>query len=115
MSTTGERIKKARKMAGQTQLQLADELEISESYVALLEKDKRNPSIEVLIRISEVLGVTLDYLVWGNTNDAQAQLYREWCRITGGRSLAQVRAAMHIVEEFFVALDDNTDIQQRFF
>ena len=102
-------------MAGQTQLQLAETLEISESYVALLEKDKRNPSIEVLIRISEELGVTLDYLVWGNTDDSQAQLYREWCRITGGRNLAQVRSAMKIVEEFFVALDDNTDIKQRFF
>ena len=90
-------------------------MQISESYVALLEKDKRNPSIDVLVRISEVLGVTLDYLVWGNTSDIQAQLYREWCQLTKGRSTGQIRAAMRVVGEFFSVIDENTDMQQHFF
>lgn len=113
--TIGNRIRETRKASGYTQAELAQVLEISESYVALLEKDRRNPSIEVLIALGKTLGVTLDYLVWGNTADEKAQLYREWNAITQGHTTKEIRAAMEVVRLFLDCVDDNTDAQQHFY
>lgn len=45
--TLGKRVKLLRNKKGLTQIQLANELYISESYIALIEADKRNPSMEI--------------------------------------------------------------------
>ncbi|MGN1224551.1 MAG: helix-turn-helix transcriptional regulator [Ruminococcus sp.] len=42
---TGDKIREARKQAGLTQLQLADKIYVSESYIALIESNRRSPSV----------------------------------------------------------------------
>lgn len=65
MDSIGSRIRNARKQAGLTQAQLAERAFISESYMALIELDKRNPSTDVVIRIAEILQVSSDHLLFG--------------------------------------------------
>ena len=55
--TIGERIREARLKAGFTQRMLADELGISFINVSQWENGARNPKIETLQKIAEVLGV----------------------------------------------------------
>lgn len=53
----GERIKKLRKEKGLTQLQLAEKANMSRTYVADVERNRYNPSIETLKSIADALNV----------------------------------------------------------
>lgn len=68
--TLGERIALLREERGWTQKQLAERAGVSVAFLSEIENDKRNPSTEVLLRISEALGASLDYLVTGRTDVA---------------------------------------------
>lgn len=56
----GESIKIFRKKSGLTQQQLADKSNISRSYLADVEKNRYNPSIDTLRKIATSLGVSVD-------------------------------------------------------
>jgi len=53
------RIRAARKSRGLSQEALALAAEVDRSYVSQLERGVANPSLAILARVSEVLGVTL--------------------------------------------------------
>src|SRR5215472_102205 len=55
--TFGSSIKDQRSALGLTQRELAGELGVKASYISYLEKDQRRPSITVLNRLGEVLGL----------------------------------------------------------
>lgn len=59
----GKRIARKREEKGWSRYKLAKESGISTSYIRPIEEDKHNPSLDVLIRISTVLDVSIDYLV----------------------------------------------------
>ena len=54
-----------RKRAGMTQLQLAKQLHIGPSATGMYEQGRRTPSVEILIHMAELFGVSLDYLITG--------------------------------------------------
>ena len=60
--TIAEKIKAARKRAGLSQQELADQLYVSRSAVAKWESDKGLPDIENLKAIAKLFGMTLDEL-----------------------------------------------------
>jgi transcriptional regulator with XRE-family HTH domain len=103
----GERIKQARAKCGYTQLQLSEKVFISESYIALIELGNRNPSMDVLVKISEVLGVTLDYLVFGLNEFNSTSLYKEWENITQDRTPEEIKSSYVVLREFFNCIDAN--------
>ncbi len=52
-----------RKEKGLTQRKLAERVWVDPSTIALYEMGDRSPSLEVLVRLARVLGVTTDYLL----------------------------------------------------
>ena len=60
------RIIMLRKRAQISQLQLAQALHVSASTIGMYEQGRRIPGLDILIRMSHVFGVSLDYLVTGN-------------------------------------------------
>lgn len=60
--TTGERIKQARKQAGLRQNELARRIEVSPPTLSQVENSKRQPSLELLRRISSELQVDINDL-----------------------------------------------------
>lgn len=70
-----------RKKAGMSQLQLAQQLNIGPSAIGMYEQGRRTPSIDILIQMSKLFNVSLDYLITGkefpdsltDENDATAQ------------------------------------------
>jgi transcriptional regulator with XRE-family HTH domain len=58
------RIAEIRKKQNMEQKELAKILGISVSYLNKVEKGNRNPSLQLLIRIRNVLGTTLDELLF---------------------------------------------------
>ena len=59
----GERITVLRKRAKLSQEQLAKQLNVSASTIGMYEQGRREPSIRTLIALSQIFGVSLDYLL----------------------------------------------------
>lgn len=59
------RIVYLRKRNGMSQAQLAKLLNISPSAVGMYEQGRRTPAIDILVGISKVFCVSLDYLITG--------------------------------------------------
>jgi transcriptional regulator with XRE-family HTH domain len=64
--TIGKRIKEIRVQQQISQFKLAEMTDMSVSYISYIENAKKQASLESLIRISDVLGVTVDELLNGN-------------------------------------------------
>lgn len=103
--TIGQRIKAMRKKMKMTQISLAEKAFISESYIALIELDKRNPSTDVIIKLAEVFNVSTDYLLFGNMEKDDIVLFNEWKTIMQGRPTEEIEAAHDVVKIFFRSID----------
>jgi transcriptional regulator with XRE-family HTH domain len=67
----GKRIKKARCLKGMTQFELAESTGLCDTYISRIERGIRNASLESLAKISRILDVSLDDLVFGSENAVQ--------------------------------------------
>ena len=61
----GDRIRALRKERDITQAELASVLNVESHYISRIERGMSGCSIEVIIVLSKVLGVSIDYLVVG--------------------------------------------------
>ena len=61
----GDRIRRYRELSRMTQEQLSELCSLSTGYIGHLERGTRSPSFETLARISQILRVSLDDLVFG--------------------------------------------------
>lgn len=63
MFIKGERLKKLRKDKGLTQEELGKMLGVGKSIICCYEKGSRNPSLENLVDMMYIFGVSADYLL----------------------------------------------------
>jgi transcriptional regulator with XRE-family HTH domain len=74
MATLGDRIRDARETRKKwTQDDLAKETGLSKSFLSEIENDKRTPSAGNVLRIANALGVSLDYLLRGETGKEERE------------------------------------------
>ncbi len=60
------RIRELRKSLSLTQQELARELDVTPQHISRLEIGQAAPSLELLVRLSRRLGVSVDYLLTGD-------------------------------------------------
>lgn len=65
LENLGLRIKKRRKALQVTQQELATTIGMTPQHISAIEKGKSSPSLDILPKIAESLGVTTDYLLTG--------------------------------------------------
>lgn len=63
MVDCSEKLRALREAKGLTQLQVANKIGISKAMISAYETASKAPSIEVLIRLARLFGVSVDYLV----------------------------------------------------
>ena len=63
----GARIKAAREASEHTQEQFAEKVDLSIQHVSNLERGIAGPSIDAVIKMCKVLGVSCDYLLLGHS------------------------------------------------
>ena len=68
----GNEIKVRRVKQGIQQTALAEMLDITQTHLSNIENGAKPCSIDLLIRLSEIYGVSLDYLVLGRDVDGRA-------------------------------------------
>ena len=107
--TLGTRIKQLRKSKQLTQAQLAKEMFLSESYIAYIETDQRNPSMDVVSRLAEYFHVSADYLINGDSQEPYEKYVRKWSDLIKGHSQNEIITALNIVQAFFDSIDSKLD------
>ena len=60
------RIRKAREDLGYTREKFAEKLDVSVSYLAELERGRTGISVKMLVKVCHVLGLSADYVLFGN-------------------------------------------------
>lgn len=74
METLNDRIKQLRKEKGLTQSQLADLLGVTDKAVSKWEVGEANPDISLLVKLAEIFGVTIDFLLTGKAEEPTISL-----------------------------------------
>ena len=70
----GQRIRRLRRELGLTQAVMAEDLEVSSSYIALIENNQRPVTASMLLRIAEIYRVDIASLARGTQSDFNAQM-----------------------------------------
>ena len=73
----GDRVKIARKAAGFSLRALAEKVGVSANAISKYETDKDLPSSRVMIRLSQALGVPVDFFLRPINNPVQIQAFRK--------------------------------------
>ena len=100
----GQRIKQARLNAGIKQVDLGRFLGIEKNQIYRIEKGVTPCKTEYLYEISQILGVSLDYLYFGKNEHSEVREVLELCK---GKSLKELQKAADILRAFFGCKDDN--------
>ncbi|MBR5481974.1 MAG: helix-turn-helix transcriptional regulator [Bacteroidaceae bacterium] len=66
------RIRKAREDLGYTREKFAEKLDVSVSYLAELERGRTGISVKLLVKVCNVLGLSADYVLFGNERQDDA-------------------------------------------
>ncbi len=74
--TFSERLKNEREKRGWTQADLADKLHVSRQSVSKWETGKNYPSIEVIIALSDLFGITIDEMLRSD-NDLKEKVIKD--------------------------------------
>lgn len=87
LNAIGNRIKAERKHLGITQEQLAEMVDVTTHYIYEIERGMKSMSIETLINLSQVLELSLDYIIFGNQRSSLGELYRMLDELSDERRL----------------------------
>lgn len=82
----GKRMAILRMSMGLSQAKLSTRLGVSSSTVGMYEQGRREPSLDMLVRIARVLGVSTDYLLTGEmitTEETAEAVLRLLSRVMG--------------------------------
>lgn len=75
------RIRRAREQQGYTREQFAEKLDVSVSYLAELERGRTGISVKMLTKVCDLLGLSADYVLFGEERNADAMLLDKIHRI----------------------------------
>lgn len=87
---SGDRIRQLRVQNGYTQEKLAEALNIDQSYYGRIETGKRGCPVDLFIQLSDLFGVSLDYLIQGKSGSG----------LSGDADVAQLKSDIeNLVEQ----------------
>ena len=107
----GERIRLKRNLLGFTQDELSEKIDRASKYYADIERGNCGMSIETLMSISEILDLSLDYVVYGNTKSSREDLSHTdevfaILELLNNSSERKRKYALRMLKLFLVACDD---------
>jgi len=98
----GERLKNLRELHNMQSQELSKKLGVNSSTISLYEHGSRFPSIDKIIKLADIFGVSVDYLVG---HEPDEDLYRE---------IESALADEPDLQDFFEELKDREDLRQLF-
>lgn len=102
----GVRIKQARIQAGLTQEKFAEMLDISISYISLIERGERNATIDTLLSIATTLNVSVSSLLQSSSKDKDDEHILQWKELMANRSLEEKDMILKNIKTIVEFLDN---------
>ena len=97
----GERIRKERQRLNLTQAQLAEDIDISNTYMGAIERGERGLTLDTLIRVVQRLGVTVDFLLADSVPDSDPNIFSQFKQIVDGQPLERKQLAIKVLRTIF--------------
>ena len=104
-SKLGKRIREERKKLNLTQAQLAEAIDISDTYMGAIERGERSLTLDTLVRLVERLGVTVDYMLSDSVSDSDANIMEQFKQIMDQQPLARKQMAINVLRTIFTYFD----------
>ena len=97
----GERIWEERKRLNLTQAQLAEAVDISDTYMGSIERGERSLTLDTLVRLVNRLGVSVDYLLADSVSDTDSNIMDQFKQIVDGQPLERKQMAINVLRTIF--------------
>lgn len=97
----GERIREERLKLKLTQAQLAEDIDISDTYMGAIERGERSLTLDTLVRLVNRLGVTVDYLLADSVSDTDSNITEQFKQIIDGQPLERKQMAIGVLRTIF--------------
>ena len=105
LTTIGGRVRHKRLEKGYSQHALAEKLEIGNVYLSEIERNKKLPSINTLIKLATVLEVSADYILRGTMSPAPTYKQTELTRKLDTLTPKQLRTVHALLKVYVDSLE----------
>ena len=97
----GKRIREERKRLNLTQAQLAEAIDISDTYMGAIERGERSLTLDTLVRLVNRLGVTVDYMLSDSVSDNDSNIMEQFKQVIDGQTLERKQMAINVLRTIF--------------
>lgn len=101
----GKRIKEERLKLNLTQSKLAEDINISDSYMGYIERGERSLSLETLVNIANRLGVSIDYLLQDSIYPTDDNIINQFRNLIQYKSDKEKQMAIDVLKTMYSYLD----------
>lgn len=101
----GERIREERRRLNLTQAQLAEDIDISDTYMGAIERGERSLTLDTLVRLVNRLGVTVDYLLADSVSNSDSNIMEQFKQIIDCQPLERRQMAINVLRVIFSYLE----------
>jgi len=109
----GRRVKEFRLQKKISQAALAESIDMSATYISHIEKAKKHASLETVVRIAGVLGVTVDQLLNGNQENDLAEYRAEMVGLVEDCTSYEKRVIYEVAVATKMSIRNNKCLQDR--
>ena len=102
----GKRIREERQRLNLTQAQLAESIDISDTYMGAIERGERSLTLDTLVRLVNRLGVTVDYMLADYVSDSDSNIVAQFKQITDSQPLGRKQLAIKVLRTIFSHFED---------
>lgn len=107
-SKLGKRIREERKKLNLTQAQLAEAIDISDTYMGAIERGERSLTLDTLVRLVERLGVTVDYMLSDSVSDSDSNIMNQIKQVIDNQPLERKQMAVNVLRAIFSYFEGNS-------
>jgi transcriptional regulator with XRE-family HTH domain len=102
----GKRIRSERLKLNLTQEQLAESVDVSNSYIGQIERGERSLTLDTLIKLTIRLGVTVDYLLKESIELENDNFINQLKQLLDSRNIKEKQMALDVLKVMFSHIDD---------
>lgn len=102
----GERIREERRHLRLTQAQLAEAIDISDTYMGAVERGERGLSLDTLVMLAGRLGVTVDYLLSDSVSNTDSNIMEQFKQLMDGQPIERKQMALNVLRAVFAYFGD---------
>lgn len=96
----GSHLREARNIAKLTQEQLAEKVNVSTTYISDIERGAKFPSLSLLIKLANTLGISTDFILRGEIEAGKNYVYDDITKKLDGLTPKQRLAVVELIDAY---------------